>query len=623
MQPAGWWAETPARRILYMTEQVLHRVERAGREDARVRYWTRRLHRAINQPVASYPWPEWWGHHRLDYEPEPPAEITAAWERVFQPVHRSATGDAGDVGALWLDAAAYRVQYQGLPFDETIWQESMAGTMHMVSGIPDTLRAGLRATMAATVADARAWQPGVGRPPTQYDFARQIRRDFAGLSRRRAELIAVTEWNRAASAATMTSYRMQGVEGKVWIAAGDDRVCPNCEANMSDGPIPLLQGFASGADMPPEHPGCRCNIASALLTGQPEAGFPSAEMYRPPGPLRGKTNGKTRPEAKALQAHLDANRSPDLRNDIMAAKNLMMRRVAGRLKGNKAWDDLIRSADSDDLRYRGAPYSADDGERIVAALTQQWAKTSGDGRAWSVAAQMAVKQEFRLARTWEGYAADAAVRADALAIIERHGDALRAFVRAQYDETQAVLREAGIDRLVVYRGMMLNHGDDFGSTVRVGSYQLQPASSFSLDYKTASSFEAGPGVTVDAVIAVEVDAAAILSTPYSGYGCLNEFEVVVLGDTIEAAAWHGTRGAVPKPGDFAKYALDKAAPPRPWLADADLLNADWPKRTWDLLIDNLPDLRANLASEGVTAAAFKLLPVYQHNVERLPWLADL
>jgi hypothetical protein len=66
--------------------------------------------------------------------------------------------------------------------------------------------------------------------------------------------------------------------------------------------------------------------------------------------------------------------------------------------------------------------------------------------------------------------------------------------------------------------------------------------------------------------------------------------------------------------------------PRPVLnLDADLDNADWPKRTWDLGITTIDELRAYLASIGVSVAVFKTWPIHRWNVDKpgMEWLRDL
>ena len=59
--------------------------------------------------------------------------------------------------------------------------------------------------------------------------------------------------------------------------------------------------------------------------------------------------------------------------------------------------------------------------------------------------------------------------------------------------------------------------------------------------------------------------------------------------------------------------------------DADLDNADWPKRTWDLSINTVDELRAFLAFIGVSAAVFRTWLVYRWNVDKpgMAWLREL
>jgi hypothetical protein len=59
------------------------------------------------------------------------------------------------------------------------------------------------------------------------------------------------------------------------------------------------------------------------------------------------------------------------------------------------------------------------------------------------------------------------------------------------------------------------------------------------------------------------------------------------------------------------------------LADERPENADWPKRTWDLPIENKIDRLEYLKAMGMTVEQFKKLPVYRWNVEKLLWLKEL
>ena len=76
----------------------------------------------------------------------------------------------------------------------------------------------------------------------------------------RAMMIAVTEQNRAISAATVARYKEMGVEKNEWLASDP---CDECEEN--DGEVrPLGANFPSGDDQPPVHPNCRCTLLPVI-----------------------------------------------------------------------------------------------------------------------------------------------------------------------------------------------------------------------------------------------------------------------------------------------------------------------------------------------------------------------
>lgn len=58
--------------------------------------------------------------------------------------------------------------------------------------------------------------------------------------------------------------------------------------------------------------------------------------------------------------------------------------------------------------------------------------------------------------------------------------------------------------------------------------------------------------------------------------------------------------------------------------DADPMNADWSKQTWDVsLPQSLEEMREWLHKRGMTAEEFRRLPLYKYNVDKIPWLRDL
>ena len=76
--------------------------------------------------------------------------------------------------------------------------------------------------------------------------------------------VAVTETNRAMSAATLDTYRYAGLDASEWMTALDQRVCRTCKANEDAGPVALGQRFPSGDYHPPSHPHCRCALIPTL-----------------------------------------------------------------------------------------------------------------------------------------------------------------------------------------------------------------------------------------------------------------------------------------------------------------------------------------------------------------------
>jgi len=94
----------------------------------------------------------------------------------------------------------------------------------------------------------------------------EIGRAIQGLvgNKARAYMIAVTETNRAISAASVDEYRESGIVGKEWMTALDQDVCPACKANVTAGVVGVDDDFPSGDPHPPGHPHCRCAVIPAL-----------------------------------------------------------------------------------------------------------------------------------------------------------------------------------------------------------------------------------------------------------------------------------------------------------------------------------------------------------------------
>lgn len=177
----------------------------------------------------------------------------------------------------------------------------------------------------------------------------------------------------------------------------------------------------------------------------------------------------------------------------------------------------------------------------ISSMIQNWAGTSNDTSVKSLTTQEAAIEEFGLSKDdvapWKMQPDIASKVGIALA---EHGPAVRAFLRAQYEATQADLKERNITHVNMYRGMKFTSGmapewyqhEDTIKSAKIGTPPLRPLSSWSISPTTANQFSGGGGHKV--VLKTEVPVESILSWPRSGFGCLNEQEFVTLaaGGTV-------------------------------------------------------------------------------------------
>jgi len=178
-------------------------------------------------------------------------------------------------------------------------------------------------------------------------------------------------------------------------------------------------------------------------------------------------------------------------------------------------------------------------------LNRGWAGSSGDSNTLAIAMQLAAKDEFGLDAAAIGHFSKDAL-AEAAAFYEPRAAGLRAFLRAQYDETQEWLAKEGIEDVLVYRGSLFSEAEHAAveAAGKRGMEQvgLQPMSSFTAEPMTAFAFgtsgRLGKG---GGMYAVRVPRERILGSCQTGYGCKNEAEFVVLGgnDTVRVVTdWH-------------------------------------------------------------------------------------
>lgn len=161
-------------------------------------------------------------------------------------------------------------------------------------------------------------------------------------------------------------------------------------------------------------------------------------------------------------------------------------------------------------------------------LVHQWAITSNDSNATSLNLQRAAIEEFDLdPDTLADWQISEHLQAEMDRDWATHRDEYRVFLRAMYDETQDMFRELGVTEVRAVRGFSFGRSPNTPDwAYHNGDYdglKLRPMSSFAWSQRQADKFASG--VHTYSTIPVE----RIIGTPRSGFGCLDETELVVLG----------------------------------------------------------------------------------------------
>ena len=224
-------------------------------------------------------------------------------------------------------------------------------------------------------------------------------------------------------------------------------------------------------------------------------------------------------------------------------------------------------------------------ERIASDLVHQWATTSNDDCATSLAIQECAREEFGLknAAGWPPSWFEQSITPEE--VKGEIGDTLKDFLRTQYEATQRAFAEQGLkstDTLPLVRGVaeypLPANGESFSGSLR-------PLSSFTTVPEIASRFSGENG----GWILANVPVSSILSCPATGIGCLHESEVVVLGGTQEM------KSVVVGRVDGELKIITKGTPS----IDGSIQSSDWIKAGyWDL--PRVVDLRTYMAARGLS-----------------------
>lgn len=202
------------------------------------------------------------------------------------------------------------------------------------------------------------------------------------------------------------------------------------------------------------------------------------------------------------------------------------------LKTTGAWEYIKNWSGKDiteGLTKQGIPPSMHRRYALSAALVSGWAHTSTTS-AVAVGVQMAVMDVFKIKRAHtvklKNLLKENPSWAETAEKVRKH-PAIHAVLRAHHEETQAYFKSKGIKEVTLVRGYKSS------SKIKPGEDQdvpLQPASSFSMSKSTADGFSGG-GKT-KRLLTVTVPANRVLSMCTTGFGCMHEQELVILGGVV-------------------------------------------------------------------------------------------
>jgi hypothetical protein len=207
---------------------------------------------------------------------------------------------------------------------------------------------------------------------------------------------------------------------------------------------------------------------------------------------------------------------------------------------------------------------------LVRGVIDTWATTSGDSEPVAVGIQKAIAEEFaydfpEIAEAGTAHLGNyqtnfgnkqspgELTRLKGIEETVAKSSAVREVLRAQYNATQDYFKKQGIKELTLHRGFINEAGVKSSENEDL---KLQPASSFSMNRKTAEMFADNMSTSISGMATVTVPVSRVLCTARTGMGCVTEQEIVVLGGPLKGKV---TAGSVKRPVKGAAAAALKAA----------------------------------------------------------------
>ena len=171
-------------------------------------------------------------------------------------------------------------------------------------------------------------------------------------------------------------------------------------------------------------------------------------------------------------------------------------------------------------------------------IVNSWAASSTGTNAVSLATQMAISEKFGTDPIIEA-ASDEGVT-DARKLYDKNKKAFDSAINSIYEKTQKTLKDSGVREVILWRGTNFKKDPDGldwldrndAVTVRP-VLDMNPVSSFAMDYESAARFSSGDSSRVQMMTAAKVPAENIFSMASTGLGAVTESEVLVIGRKLD------------------------------------------------------------------------------------------
>lgn len=202
--------------------------------------------------------------------PPKPVSPSGEWDEWLDAVIKTFQADltarmVSHIGNIYIAGSTQMMSYGqtklGIPilYEGPSIKQAIEWAKDYGAGLVTKMDIETRSQLAQVISDGISNKRGVE------GVSRDIRKVFTDMSKDRADMIAQTETNAALSRGSFDRMVDMGVDGKQWIAIGDDLSCEICNGNADQGVIPIDDPFQSGDMQTPGHPNCRCATSPARL----------------------------------------------------------------------------------------------------------------------------------------------------------------------------------------------------------------------------------------------------------------------------------------------------------------------------------------------------------------------